>query len=167
MNIKLCLSLLLLSQFLFAQKEIPLYKGKPPGSENWNWSEKISEENDADIKLIYNVSEPTLTAYLPPSYLATGTAVIIAPGGGLHILAIDKEGTEVAKWLNSKGVAAFVLKHRLVHLETDTPIKEMSRRKTVEEDACQVAPLAMADGLAALKYVREPSSVSLYYFINF
>lgn len=59
---------------------------------------------DADI--------PTLTAYLPPAN-PTRSAVLIAPGGGYLHLAIQKEGEDVARWLNAHGVAAFVLKYRL------------------------------------------------------
>ena len=55
---------------------------------------------------------PELTIYLPESG-ASGTGIVICPGGGYVGLAVDKEGTQVAKWLNSLGVAAFVLKYRL------------------------------------------------------
>ena len=57
--------------------------------------------------------KPTLTPYLPPHGISTGTAVIICPGGGYQHLAMDKEGEQPALWLNSLGVAAFVLKYRL------------------------------------------------------
>jgi acetyl esterase/lipase len=60
---------------------------------------------DADI--------PTLTPYLAPAAQATGTAVIVAPGGGYVHLSMDKEGEQIARWLNSIGVTAFVLKYRL------------------------------------------------------
>ena len=155
MKLQLLFTLLILSQISFSQKEIKLYDGKPKGSEDWHWSEGLSEQNEWNTKAVYNVTEPTITAYLPPYYLATGTAVIIAPGGGYHILSIDSEGVELAKWLNSKGIAAFVLKYRLTQLQTDDPVKEIMTKKTVEEDATMVAPLALADGLSAVKYVRE------------
>jgi len=57
--------------------------------------------------------KPTLTPYLLPHGSGTGTAVIICPGGGYQHLAMDKEGDQPARWLNSLGVAAFVLKYRL------------------------------------------------------
>lgn len=155
MKIKLLFILLFIHQFAFAQKEIPLYEGKPKGSEDWKWSESVSEKNIWNTKLLYNVVHPTITAYLPPYYLATGTAVIIAPGGGYHALSIDSEGHVLAKWLQSKGVAAFVLKYRLVHSLTDEPAKEVTYKKTTIEDAKKVAPLALADGLKAVEYVRE------------
>ena len=65
------------------------------------------------ILIISNVSVPTLTAYLPFKDKATGAAVMICPGGGYSILAAGHEGEEVARWFNTMGVAAFVLKYRL------------------------------------------------------
>jgi acetyl esterase/lipase len=57
--------------------------------------------------------KPTLTAFLAPPARAVRTAVIVCPGGGYQHLAIEKEGSDVARWLNSIGVTAFVLKYRL------------------------------------------------------
>jgi acetyl esterase/lipase len=59
-----------------------------------------------------DADKPTLTIYLPPKDKATGTAVVICPGGGYGMLAIDYEGYDIAQWLNSLGVAGFVLKYR-------------------------------------------------------
>jgi acetyl esterase/lipase len=56
---------------------------------------------------------PTLTIWLPPPEAATGSAVVVCPGGGYQMLASDHEGKQVAEWLNSLGIAAFVLKYRL------------------------------------------------------
>ncbi len=56
---------------------------------------------------------PTLTVWLPRPEIATGAAVVVCPGGGYGMLAVDHEGKQVAEWLNSLGVAAFVLKYRL------------------------------------------------------
>jgi acetyl esterase/lipase len=70
-----------------------------------------------NVPVVQNVSVPTLTPFLPPKGKATGAAVIIAPGGGFVLLAMDHEGWAVAKWLQSKGVAAFVLKYRVLPTE--------------------------------------------------
>jgi acetyl esterase/lipase len=59
-----------------------------------------------------DVDQPTLTTYLPASN-PTKTGVIIAPGGGYQHLSMEKEGSDIAKWLNARGVAGFVLKYRL------------------------------------------------------
>ncbi len=68
-----------------------------------------------------DISEPTLTLYRAPKNRATGTGVLIAPGGGYHILAWDLEGTEVAEWLNSIGVTAVILKYRVPRRDKEHP----------------------------------------------
>ena len=60
-----------------------------------------------------NVSSPTITVFPAPADKATGAAVMVCPGGGYHILALDLEGTEVCEWLNSIGVTAVLLKYRV------------------------------------------------------
>ncbi len=151
--------LVTVSSRTFNQTVIPLYAGKAPGSEAWTWTEQTNSQNQFNAEIVYNVTQPTLTAYLPPEGMANGTAVIIAPGGAFHILSIQSEGIEVAKYLNSLGVTAFVLKYRLSRIYTDNPIQElmsrMSNFKTLDEVNASVIPLAMADGLAAVKYVRD------------
>ncbi|MGI8604714.1 MAG: alpha/beta hydrolase [Verrucomicrobiales bacterium] len=64
-----------------------------------------------------NVSRPTITIYRPAPALNSGTAVLVFPGGGYHILALDLEGTEVCQWLNSIGVTAVLLKYRVPRRE--------------------------------------------------
>lgn len=56
---------------------------------------------------------PTIGIYLPPVEKASGAAVVICPGGGYRALAMEKEGSEIAHWLNARGIAGFVLKYRL------------------------------------------------------
>ncbi len=75
-----------------------------------------AEEIEDDPKIgrrIRLVNEPSIEVFLPPSYRANGTAVLICPGGGYSNLAYDWEGTELAKWYNRRGMAACVLKYRL------------------------------------------------------
>jgi acetyl esterase/lipase len=60
-----------------------------------------------------DADKPSLSIYLPPADKATGTGVVVCPGGGYGHLAIDHEGEQIARWLNSFGVAGFVLKYRL------------------------------------------------------
>jgi len=94
------------------------------------------------INSIRNVHTPTIEVYLP-SGKATGTGVIVAPGGGHRQLVIGSEGTDIAKWLNELGVAAFVLKYRLAF----TP----NYQYTVEGEALQ-------DTQRALRIVRARAS---------
>src|SRR6476660_5917210 len=60
-----------------------------------------------------DVDKPTLAPYLVPAGRGTGAAVIVCPGGGYQNLSMDKEGDQIARWLNSLGVTSFVLKYRL------------------------------------------------------
>jgi len=67
------------------QKVIQLYPGAAPGSEKWTWTEAENDDNALKTKTVYNVSRPTLTVYPADTAVqATGTAVIICPGGGLY-----------------------------------------------------------------------------------
>lgn len=96
--------------------EIELETAVPAGaaaSENW------ARMNDA--YLVHNVSRPTLTPFFPPAGKANGTAVVIAPGGGFMMLSMSSEGWDVARWLASQGVTAFVLKYRLTPTPPDMP----------------------------------------------
>ena len=141
----------------YAQQVIPLYQGKAPGSESWNWSEK--ETSQSGTRFVYNVTTPTLTAYLPAPGTATGTAVVVCPGGGFHLLDINNEGTNVAKWLQARGVAAFVLKYRLVHITGTDPGQQMiPLLKDWNQFNAVVAPVVamdIADGKKAIEYVRN------------
>jgi acetyl esterase/lipase/lysophospholipase L1-like esterase len=142
------------------QKVIPLYDGPAPGSESWNYTEKEKVYNLPTFKGVvdYNVSHPTLTVYPADPAFNTGTAVIVCPGGGFYILSMTNEGTDVAKWLNGKGVTVFLLKYRLGESSTDDPAVELYARMQKPDFVKTIAgtiPLSIADGRAAIKYVRE------------
>jgi dienelactone hydrolase len=94
-----------------APQEIRLWPGKAPGTETWSVAETTTTSPAGD-RTIANVSDPSLTVFLPPPAVATGVAVVVAPGGALRALAWDGEGIKVAQWLNSRGIAALVLKYR-------------------------------------------------------
>ena len=78
-------------------------------------AEHIEErgENGVIDRSITNVSQPSVTVYLPARESATGTGIVICPGGGYQHLAIDKEGHDIARWLTTIGIAGMVLKYRL------------------------------------------------------
>lgn len=137
-------------------KVIRLYQGPAPGSENWKQHEEENNKNIWQTRVVFNVADPTLTVLLPEPSQANGTALIICPGGGFHALSIDSEGLDVARWLTAKGVSCFVLKYRLVECKTQDPTTEMmAKGQKFEEDVKPVVKLAMADGLAAVGYVRR------------
>ena len=91
---------------------LPLYKGVAPGSENDKQKEKWAKVRDDYVAR--NVTSPTLTPFLPAKDKATGAAVIVAPGGGFHVLSMKNEGIDVARYLSDHGIAAFVLKYRIL-----------------------------------------------------
>jgi acetyl esterase/lipase len=95
-----------------AQNEIPLYDGKIPNSKDPGSATGVIFNNEVD-EIVFNVSVPTITVFLPPKEKANGTAVIICPGGGYHLLVIEREGRDIAREFNKRGIAAFVLKYRL------------------------------------------------------
>jgi len=105
-----------------AAEPIKLWPGKAPGETKDIGPEKIIEPKNAnDVKRISNVSEPTITIYAPPKDKNTGVAVVVAPGGGYSILAIEHEGTQVCEWLNTLGVTAVLLKYRVPKRDAQTP----------------------------------------------
>jgi len=89
---------------------MPLYNGTIPNSKPSSVKEKVEK---TDITWITDVRVPDIAVYLPVKKFAGGQAVVICPGGGYTGLAYDLEGTEIAKYLNSIGVAGIVLKYRL------------------------------------------------------
>lgn len=86
--------------------------GIPGSLENDTYSEKVTTTN-GNVSGYEKVTDPTLTVFLPSDGKATGTAVLICPGGGYGMLAFDHEGFQIAKWLNDNGIAGIILKYRL------------------------------------------------------
>jgi acetyl esterase/lipase len=117
MKIFLSIILALSTQVGMAQDHvIPLYEGQIPNSKESNLQETRKITNSLRIGQVIN---PTIEVYLPSKTNATGKAVMICPGGGYNILAYDKEGTDIAKWLNGYGIAGIVLKYRLPEDESN------------------------------------------------
>lgn len=113
------------------------------------------ETRSGDGETIANVSTPTYQAFLPPRTKATGAGVIVAPGGGFRVLSIRKEGTQVAEWLARHGIAAFVLKYRLVPQHPGETTEAMRRRLLTTMRADQTGEPAVADGVQALRLIRS------------
>jgi len=94
---------------------VDVWPGTAPGEKGDIGPEKETPQRPGQKQVVRltNVSKPTLTVYAPPKDKANGAAVVICPGGGYSILAMDLEGEEVAAWLNSLGVTGIVLKYRV------------------------------------------------------
>lgn len=106
-----------------------------------NEPEKVDRANGAYN--VTNIHAPSLTPFLPKPEIATGTAIIIAPGGGHRMLCLGHEGDSLAQWFAEHGIAAFILRYRLAR-------EEGSHYKVDEH--------AMADTRRALRMVRSRAS---------
>jgi acetyl esterase/lipase len=95
--------------------KIPLWADGAPGS-----VERMNEPEKLDGTNVSNVHHPSITPYLPAEGKSTGTAILIAPGGGHQVLCLGHEGDALAQWFADRGIAAFVLRYRLCR-EPDSP----------------------------------------------
>lgn len=119
--------------------ELPLWSGVAPGSEG-KTGDEIVQTSPSGERRITNIHRPSITPWLPPADKATGVAVLVIPGGGHRQLVITHEGDNVAAWLRDRGIAAFVLKHRLAREPNST------YRIDVE---------ALADAARAMRTIRH------------
>ncbi|MCK0159062.1 alpha/beta hydrolase [Allomuricauda sp. F6463D] len=95
---------------------IHLWEDEVPNAKVSSLEEQLK---NPEARVISKVTDPTLEVYLPSSVINSGTMIMICPGGGYGALAYDKEGTDIAKWLNGQGIAAAVLKYRLPEDESN------------------------------------------------
>ena len=141
-----------------APKVINIWPAVAPGSEQWK--QKETSLGSGPTQRIVNVTTPTLTAYLPDPAKATGTAVIIAPGGGFLFLGTDTH--EIAEWLAARGTAGFVLKYRTAPLEGENEAQlnqaggarfgaQLRDHALIAEDG----KYGIADGIQAIRVLRE------------
>lgn len=136
---------------------IMLWPEGAPGSEGWTQEE---EETilPPSLKVVRNVTQPSLTVFPADPAKANGTAVIICPGGAWHFLSIDMEGTEVARWLAARGVTAFVLRYRLIRTGDNLGAEvgeNLNDRAKMAGLMQALHPLNLADGQRAMRLVRE------------
>src|SRR5947209_2773920 len=110
-----------------------VYREKPVAGQPWTY--------------VSNVSRPTMTVY-PPKGKNTGAAVVVFPGGGYNILAIDLEGTEVCDWLNARGITCVLLKYRVPDSGPHFDQKCRCHRNPA-------APLALEDAQRTVSLVRS------------
>jgi acetyl esterase/lipase len=152
---------LFLATSVAAQDVLPLYSGTPPGSTQENYPEKEYFSKLWNTEVVANVTKPTLTVFKPSPGSRNGTAVVICPGGGFMALSITREGTDLAKYLADRGVTAFVLKYRIARTGDDATQEFtalFAEKQKFQEMLARIAPLSVADGLAAVNYVRQHAS---------
>jgi acetyl esterase/lipase len=124
-----------------ATEEIPLWPNGAPGSEGKVGKEAVRVTADGE-HVVSQVHSPSLTPYLPTAGKSTTarTAIIVIPGGGHREMWVDHEGHNLARWLSSRGIVAFVLKYRLA--------REANSTYTVDEHA-------LSDTKRAIRLVRS------------
>ncbi|MFC5862766.1 alpha/beta hydrolase [Acidicapsa dinghuensis] len=157
--ISLILFAISLAATVYAQDVIHLYPADaatPP-----SYPEKEYYSNVWHTEVVTNVTQPTLTVFRPSPDVKNGSAIVICPGGGFMALSISSEGTDVARYLAARGMTAFVLKYRLAHTGEDAT----AEFGTLYQDKAKfgemmktVVPQSVADGLAAVTYVRQHAS---------
>jgi acetyl esterase/lipase len=142
---------------LYAQNEtITLWPNEIPNAiENSDYNE-MEVIKDSQLTSTSKVTVPTLSLFLPDKDKSNGTAIVICPGGGYLHLAIDKEGFKIAKWLNTLGITAFVLKYRL-------PSDEIMENKTIGplQDAQEALRIVRRD---AKKWNINPEKIGIMGF---
>jgi dienelactone hydrolase len=152
----------------YAQEEIRLWEGKAPGSENWTHQE-VRTSSASGTVFIRDVVDPSMTAYIPEASKSNGIAVVVCPGGAFRALSWEGEGVAVARWLNQHGIAAFVLKYRLLKTGSQSRMpfsmpgagtKLQIRNANANpdpnnEELNNVIRLAISDGQQAIRLVRE------------
>ncbi|MCL4191405.1 MAG: alpha/beta hydrolase [Thermoguttaceae bacterium] len=122
MRIAFVAACLVLFSTVSRSEELPtvaVWPAAAPGEKGGIGEEQVqpNKPGEKQVERLTNVSHPTVTVYKPEATKDTGAAVLICPGGGYHILAMDLEGKEVAEWLNSIGVTGIVLKYRVPRRE--------------------------------------------------
>ncbi len=130
-------------------REIPVYPGVAPGSENWTWTERqVTTANG--MPMAQNVVSPVLRYYPAPAAKRNGSVMIVAPGGGFRNLMMSYEGVDVARRMNELGLDAFVLKYRLTYTDTKTGAQPVN-----PQAGQNIRELAAADGLQAVRVARR------------
>jgi acetyl esterase/lipase len=148
-----------------SRQVIPLWDGKIPGTANPAQHESTVEVPGRGVHIVRNVTVPTLTVFPAKSANRSKTAVIVAPGGGFRVLAIDEEGYPVAEWFSQHGITAIVLKYRLAFTPgTDQEFAPNLLAPPVPRPTNGALPpsalpeeaqkYGIADGIQAIKVVR-------------
>ena len=140
----------------------------PDGVPDWSeWAHDLPEGESALNEpgwTVWNVTRPTITPYLPERSLAKGTGIVVCPGGGFEMLVMHKEGSEIVRWLNAMGIAAVVLKYRLLPMPANEAEyrAEVARRRVpgpyLDEKRAERSRFnrhSIEDGRQSIRIVRQ------------
>jgi acetyl esterase/lipase len=142
LNMKLVLTGFLFfsfSIFSLAQTRdtIRLWPGKVPGEPGVKHAPVKTPNTSGDVIRLTDVTNPAFVVFKPEAKVSNGGGVIVCPGGGYNILAIDKEGYEVAEWLNKLGFTAFVLQYRVPNKQTEALYDVQRAMRIIRSKASQ------------------------------
>jgi acetyl esterase/lipase len=130
--------------------QVPIWPGIPPDAQPTKGPEFAHTNKNKVagrlVMLVERVAQPTMTVY-PPTGTNTGVAIVVFPGGGYDVLAIDLEGTEVCEWLASRGITGVLLKYRV---PGSGPYGDAPERRP----AVPAAPAALEDAQRTIGLVR-------------
>lgn len=134
----------------------PIWPDGLPDGGRWKGAldRPVAEELRDNGATLWNVTRPTLQAFLPPKGKGNGAGVIVAPGGGFRLLSIQSEGVAVARWLAQHGYAAFLLKYRVVQQAPGETLEALRKRIAATMTIDQTGAAGVADGRQALKLLR-------------
>lgn len=111
-----CMLTLSLAGAVMAQQSHPvihIWPGAVPGEPQPKHPPRVTPDHSKNVIRLIDVTDPTLTVYQPAEGHSNGAGIVVCPGGGYSILAINLEGTEIAQWLTTLGFTAFVLEYRV------------------------------------------------------
>jgi acetyl esterase/lipase len=135
---------------------VRIWPGAAPGSEEWKDAEESADvtlPNVGKIHVITNVTVPTLTVFRPVAATATGTGMVILPGGSFRALAWDIDGVETAQWLARHGITAFLLKYRVRPLQKGesfgASLEDFARATQTRRS------FAVADAEQGIRFIRS------------
>jgi acetyl esterase/lipase len=135
---------------------VRIWPGAAPGSEDWKDAEESADvtlPNVGKIHVITNVTVPTVTVFRPVAGTATGTAMVVLPGGSFRALAWDVDGLETARWLARHGITAFLLKYRVRPLQKGesfgASLEDFARATQARRS------FAVADAEQAIRFIRS------------
>ena len=140
---------------IIAQEIVQLPISKTDNKVDWPDQEKDYFSDIWQTRVITNVSKPSLMVYRATEGIATGTSVIICPGGALYAHSIESEGIAVAEWLSRRGVTAFVLKYRLVPTGEDATKEIAEEWEEGTKKAAALLHLSVDDALQAISHIRS------------
>ncbi|MDA0196445.1 MAG: alpha/beta hydrolase [Bacteroidetes bacterium] len=129
--------LFIVSGVIHAQsiERIYLWPDAVPGETEAKDEPVVTPDNSNNVKRLTDVTNPAFEVYLADPSNANGAGILVCPGGGNQILAIDLEGSEVAKWLNEKGYNAYVLEYRVPQKQTGALMDAQRAMRIIRKNA--------------------------------